>query len=220
MSRHLALRALAILGVGGVLLAASLFAVLVLRDNAAERAPQSGPQLVEPGSVPIGGPFTLVDHTGQQVTEDDFGGRYLLVFFGFTNCPDICPTTLADIARVMSLLGDDAGAVQPLFISLDLARDTPERLSEYLKAFDAGIVGLTGTAEQIAGVAEAFHTYYEQQPADADGYYSVDHQANTYLMTPANQYLTHFSFGTSPEVMARTVREAIEKHGRPEGGSR
>ena len=220
MNRRQALRALAILGIGGTLLAAFLATVVVMRERPPERAPQSGPQLVEPGSVPIGGPFSLVDHRGRPVTEGDFGGRYLLVFFGFTNCPDICPTTLADIVRVTSLLGDDASAVQPLFVSVDPARDTPQRLSEYLKAFDAGIVGLTGTAEQVAAMAEAFRTYYGRQPADADGYYSVDHQANTYLMTPENQYLTHFSYGTSPEVMAKTVREAIAKHGRPKRGSR
>src|SRR3546814_15123737 len=92
----------------------------------------------EPGTVPIGGPFTLVDHQGRTVTEQDFGNRYLLVFFGFSHCPDICPTTLADIAGTLDMLGGVADAVQPLFVSLDPERDTPERLAEYVAAFEIG----------------------------------------------------------------------------------
>src|SRR3546814_3262603 len=109
----------------------------------------------EPGTVPIGGPFTLVDHQGRTVTEQDFGNRYLLVFFGFSHCPDICPTTLADIAGTLDMLGGVADAVQPLFVSLDPERDTPERLAEYVAALDPRIVGLTGTPEQIAEIGRA-----------------------------------------------------------------
>lgn len=180
----------------------------------------------EPGSVPIGGPFTLVDHTGRTVTKKDFGGRYLLVFFGFSNCPDVCPTTLGDIASALDLLGAEADAVQPLFVSLDSGRDTPERLAEYVAAFHPKVVGLTGTPVQIAAVAKEYRAFYEKvsaasfygretggvgdKSAPGDDFL-ISHQGNTYLMSPESEYLTHFAYGTKPEEMAETVRKAIAK---------
>lgn len=187
---------------------------------------------VEPGSVPIGGPFTLVNHRGQEVTAQEYRGRYLLVFFGFTNCPDVCPTTLGDIARTLDLLGEDARAVQPLFVSLDPARDVPEALAEYVKAFHPRIVGLTGTKEQVDAAAKAYKVFYEKvgrgeyqgkkgagagNDAKLGDDYLISHQGNTYLMSPEGEYLTHFSYGTKPEEMAETIRTAFEKFGKPTG---
>ena len=178
-------------------------------------------EFVEPGSVPIGGPFSLTDHTGKTVTDKDFEGKYLLVFFGFTYCPDICPTTLSEIARTMDLLGDEAGAVQPLFITVDPERDTPEIMAEYVAAFHPAIIGLTGTLDQTAAVAKAYRLYYEKAPAEegqaiADsGNYTVNHQGNTYLMNPEGEYLRHFSYGTPPKEMAASIGRAIDKFGIP-----
>lgn len=188
----------------------------------------------EPGSVLIGGPFTMTDHSGETVTSKDFRDSYLLVFFGFSNCPDVCPTTLADIARTLELLDEKSAFVQSLFVSLDPERDTPERLAEYVAAFDPKIVGLTGTPEQVAAVADQYRVYYEKVSAAAYSQqgsessasekaaetssgedYMISHQGNTYLMSPEGQYLTHFSYGTRPEAMAKTIRKAFAKFGRP-----
>lgn len=234
MNRYLLLRAVLILVVGGAALAVLLAGLYMARERNARETAQvlSGKTFAEPGRVPIGGPFTLVDHTGRTVTEKDFDGRYLLVFFGFSNCPDVCPTTLADIASALELLGEDADAVQPLFVSLDPKRDTPERLAEYVAAFHPKIVGLTGTAEQIAMVAKEYRAFYEkvsaasyygQETGGADDKsapgddYLISHQGNTYLMSPESEYLTHFTYGTKPKQIAETIRNAIAKFGNPAG---
>lgn len=233
MNRKLVLRAILILAVGGAALAAAWGGLYLTQqeDGLKIVAPADG-AFPEPGAVPIGGPFTLVDHKGQTVSEQDFGGRYLLVFFGFSHCPDVCPTTLADIASTLDLLGADAQAVQPLFITLDPERDTPERLAEYVGAFHPRIVGLTGTAEQIAKVAGEYRVFYEKvgsetyfgEDADAtttkvplEEDYMITHQGNTYLMSPGSEYLAHFSYGTKPEEMVKTIRRAIAEFGKPSG---
>lgn len=232
MNRNLLLRAILILVVGGAAIAGVLAGLYMARERDAQETAQvlSGKTFAEPGQVPIGGPFTLVDHTGRTVTEKDFGGRFLLVFYGFSNCPDVCPTTLADIVRALDLLGAEADAVQPLFVSLDPERDTPERLAEYVKAFHPKIIGLTGTAEQIAAITKEYRVFYEQVSAvsyngretiDVGGKsargddYLISHQGNTYLMSPESEYLTHFTYGTEPEEMAKSVRKAIAKFGNP-----
>lgn len=216
MNKKLAHRALIVLVlVGALAFAGAFIAAHLTRDTAPAVASADREEFVEPGSVPIGGPFTLVDHTGRVVTEADFRGQYLLVFFGFTNCPDICPTTLGEIARALDLLGPEAAAVQPLFISVDPERDTPEAMAEYVQAFHPSIVGLTGTAEQITAVANEYRTAYEHQPIKGSNDYTVFHQANTYLMSPNGEYLTHFSYGTKPEKMAEIIRKAIKQFGLP-----
>lgn len=232
MNRRLILRALIIFAAGGAILAAAFGGLYLTRDpssRVAATAP-ADKTFAEPGQVPIGGPFTLVDHTGRTVTDKDFGGRYLLVFFGFSNCPDVCPMTLADIASALELLGAEGDAVQPLFISLDPERDTPQRLAEYVSAFHPKIVGLTGTPEQIAAVAKEYRVFYEKisaasyygqetggagdKSAPGDDYL-ISHQGNTYLMSPSSEYLTHFTYGTKPGDMTETIRKAIAKFGNP-----
>ena len=115
-----------------------------------------------------GGPFTLTAHTGERMSDADFRGTYMLVFFGFTFCPDVCPTTLADMHAVMEALGEDAAAVQPLFVSVDPERDTPEALATYVAAFDDRIIGLTGSEQEVEAVADAYGVYYEYVPDDVD----------------------------------------------------
>ena len=237
MSRKLLLRALLIFFAGGVLLATALGAVYVARDYGAARisSTASGDRtFAEPGSVPIGGPFTLVDHTGWTVTDEGYRGKYLLVFFGFTHCPDICPTTLYEISQTLKQLGGQASAVQPLFISVDPARDTPETLATYVKAFDPRIVGLTGSKARIDDVVRAYRAFYEiqdgtgstgtssaqsQTTASGANSYLVSHTSYTYLMSPKGEYLAHFSYGTKPERMVGTIREAIARFGLPTGGN-
>ena len=234
MSQKLALRALSIFLAGGALLAAALGAVYLARDRGAQVSSTASAEkpLAEPGSVPIGGPFTLVDHTGSTVTEKDYRGKYLLVFFGFTHCPDVCPTTLYEIAQTLDRLGDKAQAVQPLFISVDPVRDTPETLAEYVKAFHPKIIGLTGTKAQIDKAVGAYRAFYEmrnpsenevaptrkQRTTKPGGDYLVSHTSYTYLMSPQAQYLSHFSYGTTPEQMAKTIQKAIAAFGLPEVG--
>tara|TARA_R110002110_G_scaffold85816_6_gene223987 strand:+ start:25950 stop:26672 length:723 start_codon:yes stop_codon:yes gene_type:complete len=206
----------------------------LLKDRGTQTAVNTGAadRFAPPGTVPIGGPFTLVNHEGRTVTDEDFAGKYLLVFFGFTNCPDVCPTTLNDIAVALDMLGADAKTVWPLFISIDPERDTPDLMAEYVAAFDPRIIGLTGSAEQIATVAEAYRIFYEKTSVDAyfesdptqrdtsepkgDEYF-VSHQGQTYLMSPDNDYLTHFNFGASADEMASTIRLALSTLGRPDG---
>lgn len=176
---------------------------------------RAGPEFAEPGAVPIGRSFELIDHSGRSVDASTYLGKFLLVFFGFANCPDVCPTTLGDIAQAMELLGPDAGKIQPLFISLDPERDSMAILAEYVRAFHPAIVGLTGTAAQIKAAAASYQVFYEKVPSESSdpsaksgAGYQIAHQGNTYLMSPSGDYMTHFSYGTGPAEMAATVRRA------------
>ncbi len=131
----------------------------------------------------IGGPFTLTDGAGHTVTDRDLRGKYLLVYFGYTFCPDICPTTLNDVAGALDKLGPRADQIQPLFITVDPERDTAKVVTEYAAAFSPRILGLTGTPEQIETVAREYRVYYSvQKPATAGGDYTVDHSSILYLM--------------------------------------
>ena len=142
----------------------------------------------EPTNVTFGGPFALVDHNGRSVTNQQFLGRHLIVFFGYTSCPAVCPTTLLTISQALDELGDEAKLVQSLFISVDPERDTPEVLAEYIAQFDKRILGLTGSAAEIATAARAFHVYYRNVP-DEHGGYDIEHTAAMYLMGPDGKFL-------------------------------
>ncbi len=143
-----------------------------------------------PGGGGIGGPFVLTDGAGRVVTERDFAGKYLLVYFGYTTCPDVCPTTLAEMADAMGRLGTAAARVQPLFITLDPARDTSAVMRDYASAFGAGIVGLTGTQAQVDQVAREYRLYHAVRRTGPDaGDYTVDHASVLYLMEPGGALL-------------------------------
>ncbi len=144
--------------------------------------------------------FELTDHRGMVQTQDDFAGRWLLVFFGFANCPDVCPTTLAEVAAVMDKLGQDAPQVQPLFISIDPERDTPLEMAKFVPHFNAGIIGLTGTADQIKRTSETFRVYYEKiKEASAPGGYTMGHSSQLFLFDPQGGYVGAWTYGTSAE---------------------
>lgn len=164
--------------------------------------------------IQVGGPFTLLAHTGKAISDDDFRGRYMLVFFGYTFCPDVCPTALNEMAMTLDALGNDAEIVQPLFITIDPQRDTPEVLAEYVAAFDRRIIGLTGTAQQIASAAKAYHTYYAKAEIDGssgDNYF-MDHSAFIYLMGPDGRFLTALPYHETADQIARTIRSYIQKN--------
>lgn len=156
--------------------------------------------------------FELTDHQGVVRTEKDFSDRWLLVFFGFANCPDVCPTTLAEVAAVMNGLGDEARDVQPLFISIDPARDTPAALADFVPRFHTGIVGLTGSPEQIARTAKTFKIYYELilEAAAPDGY-TMGHSSQLFLFNPAGGYVTSWAYGTPAEAILTDLTETMRK---------
>lgn len=170
---------------------------------------------VEPASVASGaqGPgitsnFELVDQNGRTVRDEDFPGKWQLVFFGFTFCPDICPTTLDTVTAALEQLGPEADKLQPLLVTVDPERDTAAVLKEYLSSFDSRILGLTGTAEQVQAATRSFRVYASKRPLD-DGDYTMDHSAFIYLMNPAGNYVRHFGTQTSPSDMAKAIREAM-----------
>ncbi len=168
----------------------------------------SGPQAVAPSpALAIGGAFTLVDHNRKTVTDIDFRGRYMLVFFGYTFCPDACPTALQTVTEAMDLLGAQATKVQPIFISVDPERDTPETLKSFVANFHPRMIGLTGSPEQVAAAAKVYRVYFAK--ANDEDEYLMDHSAIIYLMGPDGKFVTHFSHGTTPDTMAAKVREHL-----------
>ena len=162
-------------------------------------------------SVPIGGPFTLTDQTGKTVTDADYKGKYLLIYFGYTYCPDVCPTELGTMARAIDLLGVQGEKVQPLFISVDPERDTVAHLKDYVALFHPRLVGLTGTPEQVRAAAKAYRVYYGKAPAK-DGKpdeYLMDHSSFLYLMGPDGRFLGVYPGGTTADRVAQDLGERI-----------
>ena len=167
----------------------------------ATSSPQAGP----------GGPFTLVDTMGRPFTEAGLKGRWSIVFFGFTFCPDVCPTTLDTLGRTLDLLGPDGKKVQIIFVSVDPERDTPAQMAAYLDnpAFPPGVVGLTGTPEQVATVARAYKVYYEKQ-GEGDAYL-INHSSISYLMDSSGRFARVLPYGMAPEDLAGQVRDAMKR---------
>lgn len=164
------------------------------------------------GKALIGGTFSSTNHLGEYVTDETYRGKYLLVYFGFTSCPDVCPTDLTVISQAMKLLGDEGKDVQPLFISIDPERDTPVQLKTYLSNFHPSIVGLSGTVEQLKEAAFAYKVYYSKVKDESSAMgYSMDHSAYTYLMDKEGQYITHFMHAMKPEDMAAQIKAKIRK---------
>lgn len=159
---------------------------------------------------PLFADFEMTDHRGMMQTEEDFKGRWMLVFFGFTNCPDVCPTTLSEVAAVMEGLGDEAAKVQPIFITIDPERDTPMALAEYVPLFDAGIIGLTGTPEQIAATSETFPIFFERiEEATAPGGYTMSHTSHLFLFDTQAEFADSWPYGTPAEEILADLRERI-----------
>ncbi|HEX2942012.1 MAG TPA: SCO family protein [Rhodopila sp.] len=163
-----------------------------------------------PGGAGIGGPFTLENGTGQQVTDANFRGKYMLVYFGYTFCPDVCPTTLNAVADAMDRLGPEARKLQPVFITVDPKRDTPAVVKRYAAAFGPSIIGLTGTPEQIAKVAGEYRVYFaEHRTGPGPNDYSMDHSSVLYLMDPQGQFLAPVRADATGEEMAATLKKLM-----------
>jgi len=159
-------------------------------------------------SSAIGGSFRLTDQDGKTITDQDLKGRPFLVFFGFTHCPEVCPTALFDISEILGKLGPDAQKVNALFITVDPERDTPEKLKEYLSSFNPRLIGVGGDAEALAAVAKAYRVYYKKIPLK-DGDYTMDHTAIVYLMDKNGQFVAPFSLKRRPEDAAADLRRYL-----------
>jgi len=156
---------------------------------------------------PIGGPFSLVDDTGKRRTDAEFRGRFMLVYFGYTHCPDACPTALQDIADALAKLGPAAEQIVPIFITIDPERDTVQYLKGYAEQFDPRFVALTGAADQIADAAKAYRVYYRKESNKPD--YLMDHTSIVYLMGRDGKFVTHFTHETTPDQMADALRNYL-----------
>jgi protein SCO1/2 len=169
-------------------------------------------QRLSAATVTVGGPFTLATSDGTTVSDATYRGKWLLVFFGYTFCPNICPTTLLEVADALRRLGPDASELQPLFISIDPDRDTPDVMAAYTRSFDPRIIGLTGTAAQIANVAKEYGAYYapHRTGPGADDYV-MDHGTYLYLMDPKGQFVRGFDADTQGAVIADKLREMMAR---------
>ncbi|MBX3519608.1 MAG: SCO family protein [Xanthobacteraceae bacterium] len=156
----------------------------------------------------VGGPFQLVDQNGKTVTDADFRGKPFLVFFGFTHCPDICPTTLFEVSEVFNRLGADAEKVSAIFITVDPERDTPEKLKLYLSSFHPRIFGLSGTNEQIEAVKKAYYVYAKRVPLEGGGY-TMDHTAIVYLMDKNGKFIAPFNLKRDADAAAADLKRRL-----------
>ncbi|PWC36186.1 SCO family protein [Azospirillum sp. TSO35-2] len=162
-------------------------------------------------AVPIGGPFTLTDNHGKTVTDADYRGKYLLIYFGYTYCPDVCPTELGVMTQALDLLGPQADKVQPLFITVDPDRDTVAHMNDYVGLFHPRLVGLTGTADQVREAARAYRVYYAKAPqkdAKPDEYL-MDHSSFIYLMGPDGRFVGVYPAGTTADRIAQDLGSRI-----------
>lgn len=187
---------------------AAAAAVIAVSAVAVWRAVTGNGQPAPTTAVAIGGPFSLTDQTGAAVTDQTYKGAYRLIYFGYTFCPDACPTELQVMAQAMDDLGADAAKVQPIFVTIDPARDTPGQLAAYVPQFDRRLVGLTGSAEQIAAIAREYKVYYAKaETGGAPDAYAMNHSSYVYLMDPNGKFLTVFSSDDDAGKMAASIRQ-------------
>jgi protein SCO1/2 len=162
------------------------------------------------GVALVGGPFSLTDQDGRKVSEKDFLGRHMLVFFGFTYCPDICPTELQVMMAALDAMGTDGEKIQPVFVSIDPERDTPEVMKAYVANFGTRLIGLTGTAEEIAAMAKAYRVYYARAgDTSSPDSYLMDHSSIIYLMGPDGSFVKHFPYTTDVAKLTAELKEAV-----------
>ena len=189
--------------------AVMIIAALAIAALALTQWPTKGP--VGSGTALIGGPFTMVNQKNETVTEKDFRGHYTIYFFGYTFCPDVCPTELQVLTAALKELGPDAAKIIPVFVSIDPERDSPKIIGEYVANFDPRFVGLTGTPEQLAIIAKAFHVYYKKEadPKDAQNY-GMDHPSILFLMGQDGKFAKHFPYSTDAKKLASDLKSVLE----------
>jgi cytochrome oxidase Cu insertion factor (SCO1/SenC/PrrC family) len=165
-------------------------------------------EVADAGSLGIGGPFTLVDQNGVTQRPEAFRGKLMLIYFGYTYCPDVCPTELQTMTQALEQLGDKADAVQPIFITVDPEHDTPEQMKAYAGNFHPRLLALTGSAAQVAEAAKSYRVFYEKvkQP---DGSYDMDHSSIVYLMDRDGKYLAHFGGNTDATQLAAAIAKRL-----------
>jgi protein SCO1/2 len=161
----------------------------------------------------FGHDFALTDFNGKPRTLADFRGKVVVLFFGYTQCPDVCPTTLAELAEARKRLGADGDRVQVLFVTVDPARDTPALLAQYVPAFDPSFLGLYGDDDTLAKTAKEFKVIYQKQPGRTPGTYTMDHSAGTYIYDPQGRLRVYVSYGQGPEVFVHDIRELLKGRG-------
>jgi len=162
----------------------------------------------ESGVADIGGPFSLTDQDGKPRTDADFRGRYMLIYFGYSNCPDVCPISLGVIADAVERLGPKAARIAPIFITVDPARDTPSILKQYLAVFSPRLIGLTGSDKNIRQVESEYHVYAAKH-ATQGGSYSIDHSNIIYLMGPDGRFIADYDDSLGPDGLAAELRKHL-----------
>lgn len=186
------------LGAGAFVVGAA--AALALFPAARERMLPQAVRTV--GAAAVGGPFSLIDQTGRAVTDRDFRGRFMLVYFGFTNCPDVCPAGLQVMAAALDKLGPKSARIAPVFVTLDPERDSPQVLADYLGSFP-GTIGLTGSVDAVQAAARAYRVYFKKvKDAGSSAPYTIDHTSIIYLMGPDGGFVTHFTHVTAVDTIA------------------
>jgi len=195
-----------------IILTCLVLGLALISFTAYRLIPNQGTRIKTSGKALIGGSFELVDHDGKKVTDKDFHGKYMLIYFGYTFCPDVCPTELQVMTGALEKLGDKAKNIQSVFVSVDPERDSTSVMKDYVANFYPGMMGLTGTPEQISKVAKLYRVYYSkatEKGAEPDEY-SMDHSSIVYLMGPDGAFLKHFSYGTDADKLAKGLAEAIK----------
>jgi protein SCO1 len=187
----------------GAFLAGLVLCGAVILLVSSQFSSQGGPQVAA-----IGGPFRLINQDGQTVTDQDYKGRPFLVFFGFTHCPEICPTTLFEVSEIIRKLGADGDRLRAIFITIDPERDTPAALKEYLSSFDRRLSALTGDADAIAAVAKSYRAFYRKVPLEQGGY-TMDHTAIVYLMDKQGRFVAPFSLKRTTETSVAELRKHL-----------
>lgn len=203
--------------IGVMLIALGVIAVAAFvawNRIAGNGTPRSATESTVVPAVQIGGPFTLTSHRGLKVSDSDFRGRLMLVYFGYGYCPDVCPTELANMASALDALGEKADAVQPIFITIDPERDTAGFLADYVPLFHPRLVGLTGSPAEIAAVAKSYRVYYQKATDPGATDYLMNHSGFVYLMGRDGQFLSMFKGATKPDSMANTIAAYVERSGR------
>ncbi|MDE5454021.1 SCO family protein [Bradyrhizobium sp. CSA112] len=190
----------------GLVVAAGLLGAVPVVHAQSERSAGELMDAVMWGKEPIGGPFTLIDHTGKPRTDADFLGKLMLVYFGFSFCPDVCPTDLMAIGQAVDKLGPGGDAVQPLFVTVDPDRDTPAHLADYVPSFHPRLLGLTGDAAQIRDAARLYRVFYAKVPVEGAAEYTIDHSGFIYLMDRDGKYLGFFPPGTPSDRMVAVIK--------------
>jgi protein SCO1/2 len=192
-----------------LVLACILFSAHIAANESTEPSPTELIEGLLSGRAPVGGPFELTDQTGHRRTDMDFRGKLVVLYFGYTYCPDVCPTELQSISLAVDKLGVAAESVQPLFITVDPERDTPARLADFVSSFHPRLIGLTGSLADIRKTAIAYRTFFVKNNASTPGDYSVDHTGFIYLVGKDGRYLGFLPPGSTPDAIADAIRARL-----------